>query len=183
MGYNRSIVFIVVMVHIWKLNKFFTLSIFNIVVVLVTKACLTLCSPMDCSPPGSLVHGKFSRQKYWSGLSFPTPGFFQLWDQSHISWIGRWILYKWATWKAHFQCIIHINWASLMGSAHTESPCKVGDLGLIPGLRRSPEEGKWYPLQYCSLENSMECTAHWVAKSWIFIEFLLYARHCTKCFR
>ena len=33
---------------------------------------LTLCSPTDCSPLGSSVHG-FSRQEYWSGLPFPTP--------------------------------------------------------------------------------------------------------------
>ena len=26
--------------------------------VLVTQSCLTLCDPMDCSPPGSSVHGK-----------------------------------------------------------------------------------------------------------------------------
>ena len=25
--------------------------------VLVTQSCLTLCNPMDCSPPGSSVHG------------------------------------------------------------------------------------------------------------------------------
>ena len=31
------------------------------------------CDPMDCSPPGSSVHG-FSRQEYWSGLPFPSPG-------------------------------------------------------------------------------------------------------------
>ena len=29
---------------------------------------------MDCSPPGSSVHGIF-RQQYWSGLPFPTPGY------------------------------------------------------------------------------------------------------------
>ena len=28
---------------------------------------------MDCSPPGSSVHG-ISRQEYWSGLTFPSPG-------------------------------------------------------------------------------------------------------------
>ena len=39
----------------------------------------------------------------------------------------------------------------------------VGDLGLIPGLRRSPGEGKGYPLQY--LENSMDCIVHGVTKS------------------
>ena len=33
---------------------------------------LTLCSPMDCSLPGSSVHG-CSRQEYWSGLPFPSP--------------------------------------------------------------------------------------------------------------
>ena len=32
-----------------------------------------LCDPMDCSPPGSSVM-EFSRQEYWSGVPFPTPG-------------------------------------------------------------------------------------------------------------
>ena len=35
---------------------------------------------------------------------------------------------------------------------------------LIPGLGRSPGEGKGYPLQYSGLENSMDCTAHAVAE-------------------
>ena len=30
--------------------------------------------PRDCNPPGSSVHGRFSRQEYWSGLPFPTTG-------------------------------------------------------------------------------------------------------------
>ena len=30
------------------------------------------------------------------------------------------------------------------------------DLGSIPELGRSPEEGKGYPLQYSGLENSMD---------------------------
>ena len=34
------------------------------------------------------------------------------------------------------------------GSAGKESACNVGDLGLVPGLGRSPGEGKGYPLQY-----------------------------------
>ena len=36
----------------------------------VTQSCLTLCDPMDCSLPGL----GFSRQEYWSGLPFPSPG-------------------------------------------------------------------------------------------------------------
>ena len=39
-------------------------------------------------------------------------------------------------------------------------------LGLIPGSGRSPGEGKGYPLQYSSLENSTDCIVHGIAKSW-----------------
>ena len=46
-----------------------------------------------------------------------------------------------------------------------ESTCKVGDLGLIPGLGRSPGEGNGYPLKYSGLENSMDCIVHGVTKS------------------
>ena len=50
------------------------------------------------------------------------------------------------------------------GSSGKESDCNVGDLGLIPGLGRSPEEGKGYPLQYSGLENSMDCIVHGVTR-------------------
>ena len=52
------------------------------------------------------------------------------------------------------------------GSAGKETACNAGDLGSVPGLGRSPGEGKGYPLQYSGLENSMECIVHEVAKSW-----------------
>ena len=41
-------------------------------------------------------------------------------------------------------------------SVGKESTCTAGDLGSIPGLGRSPGEGKGYPLQYSGLENSMD---------------------------
>ena len=41
------------------------------------------------------------------------------------------------------------------GSDCKESPCRVGDLGSIPRLGRSPGEGKGYTFQDSSLENSM----------------------------
>ena len=50
------------------------------------------------------------------------------------------------------------------GSAGKESACNGGDLGSIPGLGRSPGEEKGYPFQYSSLENSMDCIDHWVAR-------------------
>ena len=45
----------------------------------VAQSCPTLSDPMDCSLPGSSVHG-FSRQEYWSGVPLP----------SHISCLGYW---------------------------------------------------------------------------------------------
>ena len=39
------------------------------------------------------------------------------------------------------------------GSDSKESPCNVGDLGLIPGLGRSPGGGHGYPLKYSCLKN------------------------------
>ena len=51
------------------------------------------------------------------------------------------------------------------GLAAKESVCNAGDLGSIPGLGRSPGEGKGYPLQYSGLENSMDCIVHGVTKS------------------
>ena len=55
------------------------------------------------------------------------------------------------------------------GSAGKESARNVGDLGLIPGLERSPGEGKGYPCQYSGLENSMDCIIHGIPKSWTWL--------------
>ena len=57
------------------------------------------------------------------------------------------------------------------GSDGKESACNAGDLGLIPGLRRSPGGRHGNPLQYSCLENPMDRAAwraiiHGVAKSW-----------------
>ena len=57
------------------------------------------------------------------------------------------------------------------GSDGKESACNAGDMGLIPGLGRSPGEGNDYPLQYSGLENSMDrgtwqATVHGVTKNW-----------------
>ena len=52
------------------------------------------------------------------------------------------------------------------GSAGKKSTCNEGDLCLIPGLGRSPGEGKGYTLQYSGLENSKDCIVHGVTKSW-----------------
>ena len=47
------------------------------------------------------------------------------------------------------------------GSAGKESAHNAGALGSIPGLRRSPGEGKSYPLPYSDLDNYMDRGAWW----------------------
>ena len=41
---------------------------------LLAQLCPTLYDPMDCSPPGSSVHGDSPGQEYWSGLPCHPPG-------------------------------------------------------------------------------------------------------------
>ena len=80
---------------------------------------------------------------------------------------------------SHFHCVIVVSafFDSLFkkmpfpgGSEVKASACNVGDLGLIPGLGRSPGEGNGSPLQHSCLENTMDGRARWatvhgVAKS------------------
>ena len=53
-------------------------------------------------------------------------------------------------------------------------PANAGDMGLVPGLRRSPEDGNGNLLQYSCLENPMDRGAWWaivpgIAKSWTLV--------------
>ena len=51
-------------------------------------------------------------------------------------------------------------------SVGKESACNPGHLGSIPGLGRSPGEANSYPLQFSSLEISINCIVHGVPKNW-----------------
>ena len=67
------------------------------------------------------------------------------------------------------------------GPAGKESALNAGYLGLIPGLGRSPGEGKGYPLQYSGLENSVDSVVHGVAESqkteWLSLSLLYSILH------
>ena len=61
---------------------------------------------------------------------------------------------------------------SFPGGSDGKESCCQGDVGLIPGSRRSPGEGNGNPLQYSCLGNLMDrvawrATVHGVAKSQI----------------
>ena len=68
----------------------------------VAQLCPTLCHPMDCSLPGSSVHGIFqARILEWVVISFSRffPSRYQIHGSCGSS-TGRQFLYHWASWKA-----------------------------------------------------------------------------------
>ena len=67
---------------------------------LVTELYLTLCDSMDCSPPGSSVHGVFqARILDLVATSFSRRSS-QPRNRTHVSSTGGRILYHWAFWEA-----------------------------------------------------------------------------------
>jgi len=114
----------------------------------------------------------FPKQEYWSrvgAISF-FRGSSQPRDRTSVSSTVRQILYHCATRKpfcTHVYICIYkcVYMGFLCGSAGKECACNAGDMGSIPGLGRSPGEGKHYPLMHSCLENSMDCIVHGVAKS------------------
>ena len=69
---------------------------------LCAQSHLTLCDRMDCNLSGSSVHGIFQARR-WEQVAIsylgdlPNP---QTWERTHVSCIGRQILYHWTTWEA-----------------------------------------------------------------------------------
>ena len=83
----------------YQLNKTYILNV--VVVIYLLSHLLLFCDPIDCSPPGSSVHGiSQARILEWVAISFSRRSS-QPRDQTHVSCIGRWALYHWATRKAY----------------------------------------------------------------------------------
>ena len=152
------------------------------------QLCLTLCSSMDCSLPGSSVHRILQarilewvamccpRGSSWPGLeptSFMSPAL-----------AGRFFTTS-ATWKAQsIPLVFNKNNENINDSlvaqlvknppATEEITCNAGDLGSLPGFGRSPGGRHGNPLQYSCLENPMDRGAWWaivreVTKSWTWL--------------
>ena len=88
----------------------------------------------------------FSRQEYWSGVPFPSPGYLP--DPGIEPWSPAL--------QIGFRNLYTLQSCFPGGSEVKASARNVGDLGSIPGSGRSPGEGNGTPLQYSCLENPME---------------------------
>ena len=90
---------------------------------------------------------KFSNFYRVKLLSFNTSLFLEKQDIDKLSFSDSVVK------SSHYIRIIPENLGFPGGSDSKESACNVGDLGSIPGLRRSPGTGHGNPLQYSCLEN------------------------------
>ena len=82
---------------------------------------------------------------------------------------GRWRFDPWVR-KIHWRrerLLTPVFLGFPCGSSGKESACNAGDLGLIPGLGRSPGGGNSYPLQYSGLENSMDRIGVAKSQTWL----------------
>ena len=71
--------------------------------VLVTQSCWALCDPINCSPPGSSVHGDILGKNTGVGCHAILQGIFltrNLTHVSHASCIGKWVFTTRGTWEA-----------------------------------------------------------------------------------
>ena len=110
----------------------------------------------------------FSDCKFWQALC-------ELWSQCHFlhQFLCN-IICVWRKWQPtpvflpgesdmtewlHFTSLQCVSFPG--GSDGEESACNAGDLGLIPGLGRSPGERNGYPLQYSCLQSSKDRGAWW----------------------
>ena len=130
----------------------------------VTQSCPTLGDPMDCSPPGSSIHGIFQARVLECGaIAFSVR---RVWYYIRLK--SKFNLNKNLAFviKSFFKGFP----SGSMGRKFACNAGDIGDEGLIPGSGRYPGEGHGNPCQYSCLEKSMDrgawwATVHRVAKS------------------
>ena len=76
-------------------------------------------------------------------------------DFSTQNILGLYFVNSFLSAEIHIMNTLDAKSASLVAKDNKESSCNAGDLGLIPGLGRSPGEENGYPLQDSGLQNSM----------------------------
>ena len=78
----------------------------------VAQSCLTLCNPMECSPPGSSIHGILqARILEWVAISF-SRGSSRPRDWTQVSHIAGRSFNLWPTREAHYS-LLHVNYFSI----------------------------------------------------------------------
>ena len=117
------------------------------------QSCLTLCNPMDHSPPGSSILGIFQARILELGCHSLLQGVFPYRAQTWVSCTEGIFFTTESPGKQEGTPEMRITLDFPGGSDGKESACNAGDPGLIHGWGRHPGEGNGNPLQYSCLEN------------------------------
>ena len=106
------------------------------------QSCPTLWDPMDCSPPGSSVHG-ILQARILEWVAMPS-------SRGSSRARGR----AWVSCGSCRRILYQLSHKGSPGGSDSKaSAYNAGDLGSIPVSGRSPREGNGNPLQYSCLEN------------------------------
>ena len=116
--------------------------------MLVPKLCPTVCNPMNCNCQAPLSI-EFSSLEYWSGLPFPSFLFCHSLQACEISI------------EKSVDSLMRAFQVTLVVKNLPDNTGYIKDIGLIPGLGRSPGRGHGNSLQYSCLENPMDRGAWW----------------------
>ena len=130
---------------------------------------LTLCNPMDWSPPGSSVHGIFQARILESVAISYCRGFSRPKDQTRIpciSYTGKSILYHCTTWEAWYSG--HVYWSESVSNWLTLG--RKG-LSLLHWLLISL-------IDWTALKMIVMPLGPWLPKSHLFLSFFLFYSVC-----
>ena len=139
---------------------------------------------MDCSLPGSSVHGIFqARILEWVAMSVSTAWKWKVMSLCRVRLLATpWTAAYQGPPSMGFSRQEYWNGVPLPSPlpwwvSGKESACNAGDLSSILGLGRSPGEENGNPFQYSCLENSIESRALWatvhrVAQSYMWRKLL-----------
>ena len=140
------------------------------------QLCLTLCSRMDCTLPGSSVHrATQARIPEWVAVFYSSRSF-QPREQTHASCnscIGKWILYHCTTWEAPYsnnlkkialriRIMVLSRWQQWLRTCRRHKRRR-----FIPWSERSPGGEDGNPLQYSCLDDPVDSVAWWAAVHWV----------------
>ena len=140
----------------------------------IAQSCLTLRNPMDCSLPGSSIHGIFqARVLEWVAISF-SRGPSRPRDRTQVSHIAGRHFTVWATREAQIyktQAILGFP-GGLDGK---ESAYNAGELGLLPGSGKIPWRREWlrtpvfWPGENPMDRGAWQAIVHRATKSWTWL--------------
>ena len=142
-------------------------------IVDIAQSCLTLRNSMNCTPPGSSMHGILqARILEWVTIPF-SRGSPRRRNQTRVSYIaGRFFITEPPKHKCNLVLYFSKDLVNYVPAAANiglprwlnskESKYNAGHMSLIPESGRSLGEGNGYPLQYSCLQNSMDRGAWWV---------------------